>query len=48
MPGKSLLRKIAESVVVVAAAAGLMAFGTWGTFEDPSTPLDGRTLSGQR
>jgi hypothetical protein len=34
---KSVPRKIAESVVVVAAAVGLMAFGTFGAFEDEHT-----------
>jgi len=36
---KTLVRKIVESVVVVAAGLGLMAFGTFGTFEDDSTPF---------
>ncbi|MGY1804993.1 hypothetical protein ACI78T_17060 [Blastococcus sp. SYSU D00922] len=44
---RGLLRKVAESAVVIAAALGLMAFGTWGTFEDPATPLD-RSISGHR
>jgi hypothetical protein len=38
-PSKTLPRKIVESVVVVAAGVGLMAFGTFGTFEDETTPL---------
>jgi hypothetical protein len=28
------IRKLAASLAVVAAATGLMAFGTWGAFED--------------
>jgi hypothetical protein len=28
-----------ESIVVVAAGAGLMAFGTFGAFTDPTTPF---------
>jgi hypothetical protein len=31
---KSVWRKVAESLAMVAAAVGLMAFGTFGTFED--------------
>jgi hypothetical protein len=40
-----LLRKVAQSAVVLAAAAGLMALGTWGTFEDPNTPLRGTPIT---
>ena len=43
---KTSTRKIVESVLVVAASSGLMAFGTFGTFTDPNTPFppaaDGR------
>jgi hypothetical protein len=38
-PAKTFTRKVVESVVVVAAGVGLMAFGTFGAFTDPSTPF---------
>ena len=38
-PPKTLPRKIVESVVVVAAGVGLMAFGTFGAFTDTTTPF---------
>jgi hypothetical protein len=38
-PSKTFTRKIVESVVVVAAGVGLMAFGTFGAFTDPTTPF---------
>ena len=39
MPAKTTTRKVAESVVVVAAGLGLMALGTFGSFTDPHTPF---------
>ena len=38
-PSKTFTRKIVESVVVVAAGLGLMAFGTFGSFSDATTPF---------
>ena len=38
-PSKTVARKIVESAVVIAAGVGLMAFGTFGTFTDASTPF---------
>jgi hypothetical protein len=38
-PSKSFTRKIVESIVVVAAGVGLMAFGTIGAFTDGTTPF---------
>jgi hypothetical protein len=38
-PRKTFTRKIVESVAVVSAALGLMAFGTFGAFTDPTTPF---------
>jgi hypothetical protein len=38
-PPKTVPRKILESVVVIAAGVGLMAFGTFGTFSDAHTPF---------
>jgi hypothetical protein len=38
-PSKTFTRKMLESIVVVAAGAGLMAFGTFGAFTDPTTPF---------
>jgi hypothetical protein len=38
-PSKTFTRKMVESVVVVAAGAGLLAFGTFGAFTDPTTPF---------
>jgi hypothetical protein len=38
-PPKTFPRKIAESVVVVAAGLGLMALGTFGSFTDATTPF---------
>lgn len=38
MAPKSFARKVVESVVVVAAGLGLMAFGTFGSFTDAHTP----------
>jgi hypothetical protein len=46
VPTKSLLRKIAESVLVVAAGIGLMAFGTFGAFEDDTTPFPPASVAG--
>ena len=48
MSVKSGWRKVAESLVVVAAAVGLMAFGTFGRFEDGGTPFPHASLSGSR
>jgi hypothetical protein len=46
-PAKTVTRKILESVAVVALGAGLMAFGTFGAFTDPTTPFPpGPTSSG--
>lgn len=39
MRPKSFPRKVAESVVVVAAGLGLMALGTFGSFTDAHTPF---------
>ena len=39
MRQKSVPRKIAESVVVIAAGLGLMALGTFGSFTDAHTPF---------
>jgi hypothetical protein len=36
---KTVPRKIVESVVVIAAGLGLMAFGTFGSFTDAHTPF---------
>jgi hypothetical protein len=38
-PPKTVPRKIVESLLVVAAGVGLMAFGTYGSFTDASTPF---------
>jgi len=38
-PPKTFTRKIVESVLVVSAGVGLMAFGTFGAFTDPTTPF---------
>ena len=38
-PARTVPRKIAESVVVIAAGVGLMAFGTFGAFTDATTPF---------
>jgi hypothetical protein len=38
-PPKTVPRKIVESVVVIAAGVGLMAFGTFGSFTDAHTPF---------
>jgi hypothetical protein len=38
-PRKTLRRKICESVLVVTAGLGLMAFGTYGSFTDQHTPF---------
>jgi hypothetical protein len=38
-PPKTFTRKVVESVVVVSAGLGLMAFGTFGTFSDAYTPV---------
>jgi hypothetical protein len=45
-PPKTFTRKIVESVVVVAAGAGLMAFGTFGAFTDPTTPFPPPPVTG--
>jgi len=45
---KTFTRKIVESVVVVAAGAGLMAFGTFGAFTDPTTPFPPAPVSAGR
>ena len=45
---KSVLRKILESVVVIAAGAGLMALGTFGTFTDAHTPFPPTSVSAPR
>ena len=39
IPAKTVTRKVAESVIVVAAGVGMMAFGTFGAFTDPATPI---------
>jgi hypothetical protein len=36
---KTFTRKVVESVLIVGAGVGLMAFGTFGTFTDATTPL---------
>jgi hypothetical protein len=36
---KRFTRKVVESVLVVGAGVGLMAFGTFGTFTDATTPF---------
>jgi hypothetical protein len=36
---KTFTRKVVESVAVAAAGVGLMAFGTFGQFTDPTTPF---------
>lgn len=46
MPSTSILRKIVESVLVVAAGVGLMAFGTFGAFEDDATPFPPASVAG--
>jgi hypothetical protein len=38
-PPKTFTRKMVESVLVVAGGVGLMAFGTFGAFTDPTTPF---------
>ena len=38
-PPKTFTRKIVESIAVVAAGAGLVAFSTFGAFTDPTTPF---------
>jgi hypothetical protein len=48
-PGqKTFTRKVLESIVVVAAGAGLMAFSTFGSFADPSTPFPPAPVDGVR
>jgi hypothetical protein len=47
-PSKTFHRKVAESVVVVAAGLGLMAFGTFGSFTDAHTPFPPTTVSDGR
>jgi hypothetical protein len=47
-PPKTVSRKILESVVVVAAGVGLMAFGTYGSFTDVHTPLPPVSVSDGR
>jgi hypothetical protein len=38
-PRKTFTRKVVESIAVVAVGVGLMAFGTFGAFTDPTTPF---------
>ena len=45
---KRVPRKILESVVVVAAGVGLMAFGTYGSFTDVHTPFPPVSVSDGR
>ena len=45
---KTVTRKIAESVVVLAAGLGLMAFGTFGAFTDAHTPFPPTSVAGTR
>ena len=47
-PPKTVPRKIAESVVVIAAGVGLMAFGTFGAFTDQHTPFPPVSVAGAR
>ena len=44
-PPKTVPRKILESVVVIAAGVGLMAFGTFGAFTDAHTPFPPTSVS---
>ena len=46
MPPRSFARKVAQSVVVVAAGLGLMALGTFGSFTDPHTPFPPTSVVG--
>jgi hypothetical protein len=48
VPGKTFMRKVVESVVVVAAGAGVMALGTFGSFTDPHTPFPPAPVSASR
>jgi hypothetical protein len=45
-PEKTFTRKIVESVVVVAAGVGLMAFSTFGSFTDQTTPFPPAPVDG--
>jgi hypothetical protein len=47
-PPKTVSRKILESVVVIGAGLGLMAFGTFATFTDATTPLPTVSVSDGR
>ena len=47
-PPKTFTRKIVESVAVVALGLGLMAFGTFGAFTDPTTPFPPAPMSAGR
>ena len=42
---KTFTRKMVESLLVVAAGAGLMALGTFGTYTDATTPFPPTTTS---
>jgi hypothetical protein len=45
---KTVRRKITESVAVLAAGLGLMAFGTFGAFTDAHTPFPPTSVADTR